>query len=286
VVRATLRTGEYGFENREVVVDHPYYYTPESLAEASIAYAKSGAICVKGAFSNNVEELRAGVDSVLREPGPFASEHSTSGRFFEDYCNWERIKQFRSFVLHSNAGDMAAALLSSPVQFFHDHVVVKSAGTSEPTPWHQDMSYFPVEAQKSASFWIALDHVDELACPKFVDGSHKLNVEFAPRSFDDGSVYSDATGDSKTEDIEAIVRRERLLSWSLEPGDFIAFHFKTLHGAPNKTLSNQRRAFVMRWVCHGSKYYSRHGIPPYPWLDLQSGQELPEERFPLFGSIL
>jgi ectoine hydroxylase-related dioxygenase (phytanoyl-CoA dioxygenase family) len=260
-----------------------YVYTIDSLSEAAVAYAKSGAICVTGAFKDHVEDLRAGVESLLLAPGPYASEHSKEGRFFEDYCNWERIGQFRSFVLHSNAGEIAAALLASPVQFFHDHVIFKSAGTSEPTPWHQDMPYFPVEAKRNASFWIALDHVDQMACPQFVEGSHELNVDFAPRSFDDGSAYAEAAGERNAEDIDAIVRRERLLSWPLEPGDFIAFNFKTLHGAPNKTLSNQRRAFVMRWVGRGSKYYRRLGTPPYPWQGLGSGQTLPENEFPVFG---
>jgi len=261
-----------------------YCYSPQSLAEASIAYAKSGAICVKGAFKNEVEKLRAGVDRLLQEPGPFASEHATSGRFFEDYCNWERIEQFKSFVLQSNAGEMAADLLLGPVQFFHDHVIVKSAGTSVPTPWHQDISYFPVKAKKNVSFWIALDYVHESVSPQFVEGSHELDTEFAPRSFDNGNVYADATDDRSIIDIEAMVKGKKLLSWSLEPGDFIAFNFKTLHWAPEKMLTNPRRAFVMRWVGHGSRYYRRQGTPPYPWQDLQSEQVLPEELFPVFGA--
>jgi len=261
-----------------------YSHAPESLREASAAYAESGAICVRGAFKNEVEELRAGVDALLKQPGPFASDHSKAGRFFEDYCNWERIEQFRSFVLGSNAGEMAAALLFSPVQFFHDHVIVKNAGTTMPTPWHQDISYFPIDAQKNVSFWIALDFVDKAACPQFVEGSHKWDKSFAPRSFDDGSVYQGRKGESSAEDLGTIARRETLLSWTLQPGDFIAFHFKTLHGAPQKTLAGMRRAFVMRWVGHGAKYLRREGIPPYPWQDLRSGQALPEERFPVFAA--
>jgi ectoine hydroxylase-related dioxygenase (phytanoyl-CoA dioxygenase family) len=267
----------------EAAVD-PYSFTLESLSEAPIAYTTAGAICVRGPFKKHVEQLRGGVDLLLKSPGPFASEHSTHGRFFEDYCNWERIEPFKSFVMESAAGRIAAKLLLSPVQFFHDHVIVKSGGTAEPTPWHQDMSYFPIDAERNVSFWIALDQVEQSVCPQFVEGSHRLHAEFAPRSFDDGSAYVDATGDRANEDIDTVVRRGRLLSWALEPGDFIAFSFRTLHGAPSKTISRSRRAFVMRWVAHGSRYRRREGIPPYPWQDLQSGQPLPEDRFPSFGS--
>lgn len=264
---------------------NPYCYTVDSLAEASIAYSSSGAICIKKAFHDGeIEQLRLGVERLIHDPGPFASEHATTGRFFEDYCNWKRIEEFRLFVLHSEAGQIASLLLSGPVQFFHDHVIVKSAGTAVPTPWHQDLSYFPIDAEKNVSFWTALDFVEETASPHFVEGSHELGVHFAPRKFDDGNVYVEGVGAKRIEDLDYLVNNGRLLRWSLEPGDTIAFNFKTLHGSPHKTLTNMRRAFVMRWVGYGSKYLSRQGIPPYPWQDFQSGQELPVEEFPVFGS--
>ena len=208
-------------------------YTETSLPKASIAYSKSGAICIRGAFKNEVETLRIGVDRLLQDPGPFASEHSTKGRFFEDYCNWERIEQFKSFILHSKAGEIAATLLSSPVQFFHDHVVVKTATTSEPTPWHQDISYFPVDAPKNVSFWVALDSVPHSVCPQFIEGSHALDIEFAPRSFNDGRIYSGMEDEDGSQALNHIVKSGLVLSWSLEPGDIIAFSFKTVHGAPS-----------------------------------------------------
>ena len=33
----------------------------------------------------------------MREPGPYASENlkpGEGGRFFDDYCNWQRIPEF------------------------------------------------------------------------------------------------------------------------------------------------------------------------------------------------
>jgi len=263
-----------------------YTFRDNELKQATVAYGSSGAICIKGSFKKHVEVLRSGVTRVLERPGPFASVHEKQGRFFEDYCNWERIDEFQSFVLKSSAGSVASTLLSMPAQFFHDHVIVKDAGPSTPTPWHQDAPYFPIDAPINVSFWISLDYVDQSESPQFVEGSHNWPFKFAPRSFEDGTVYTGAAGDSDGDTISSMLRRGRRLSWTLEPGDFIAFNFRTLHGAPNTTMAHQRRAFVMRWVGLGARYLSRQGAPPYPWHDLTSGQALPEERFPTFRATL
>ena len=46
---------------------------------------------------------------------------------------------------------------SQQVQLFHEHVLVKEAATSVPTPWHQDAPYYCVDSNKTVSMWIPLD---------------------------------------------------------------------------------------------------------------------------------
>ena len=39
------------------------------------------------------------------------------------------------------------------------------------------------------------------------------------------------------------------LAWEAEPGDAIAFHGRTIHGAPgNKSLNRHRRVLSLRWL--------------------------------------
>ena len=39
------------------------------------------------------------------------------------------------------------------------------------------------------------------------------------------------------------------LAWETEPGDAIAFHGRTIHGAPgNKCLNRHRRVLSLRWL--------------------------------------
>jgi len=101
--------------------------TPQMIED----YQRDGAVLVKGLFAPWVEELRAGIKRNMDAPGPYASENlkpGESGRFFDDYCNWERIAEFSNVIRQPLVAEVAAALMQSEtVQMFHDHVLVKEA---------------------------------------------------------------------------------------------------------------------------------------------------------------
>ena len=60
-------------------------------------YQNDGAIIIKDIFKDWIEPLRKGFQKVLQSPSKHGRENVTddNGRFFEDYCNWERIKEFK-----------------------------------------------------------------------------------------------------------------------------------------------------------------------------------------------
>ena len=66
-------------------------------------YKNKGAIVIKNIFKPWIDLLRIGFEKVLKEPGPHARENvkNEEGRFFEDYCNWQRIKEFKNFAEES-----------------------------------------------------------------------------------------------------------------------------------------------------------------------------------------
>ena len=70
----------------------------------------------------------------MAEPGVYASENlreGEDGRFFDDYCNWQRIPELETVIRTSPAAEVASDLMqSNTVQVFHDHVLVKEPGTS------------------------------------------------------------------------------------------------------------------------------------------------------------
>ena len=74
--------------------------------EQIAAFRRDGVIVLRGVFRDWMAPLRDGFEQVLAAPGPFAIENvgnNERGRFFEDYCNWQRIEPFSRFIHQSPA---------------------------------------------------------------------------------------------------------------------------------------------------------------------------------------
>lgn len=255
--------------------------TPDMIA----AYERDGAVVVRGLFGDFVETLRAGVARNMDAPGRYAAENlhaGESGRFFDDYCNWQRIPEFRDVIERSPVAEVAADLMQSQsVQLFHDHVLVKEPGTSKPTPWHQDGPYYFVKGAQTVSFWSPLDPVGS-ATLRCVAGSHKWPRPVLPtRWLSETNFYPDSDAYMPIPDPDA--EGLETLEWALEPGDAVAFHFDVLHGARGNETANRRRAFSLRLLGDDARYVSRPGptSPPFPGHGMQDRQRLREDWFPI-----
>lgn len=249
------------------------------------AYDRDGAVLVRGLWSDWVEEIRAGIERNMAEPGPYAAENlkpGEGGRFFDDYCNWERIPEFARVIRESQVASVAAALMQSDrVQVFHDHVLVKEPGTSKPTPWHQDGPYYFVEGSQTISFWSPVDPVRE-ASLRLVAGSHRWPREVLPtRWLAETAFYPDPEKYMPVPDPDA--EGMTVLEWAMEPGDAVAFNYRTLHGARGNETDARRRAFSLRLVGDDARYVERPGrtSPPFPGHAMQPGQRLREDWFPV-----
>lgn len=248
------------------------------------AFERDGAALVKGLFAPWVEELRAGIERNMADPGPYAAENlkpGDGGRFFDDYCNWTRIPEFERVVRAPAVAAAAAALMRSrTVQMFHDHVLVKEPGTTKPTPWHQDAPYYFVDGRQTVSFWTPLDPVHE-ASLRCVAGSHRWPKMVLPiRWLSEESFYADTEQFMPLPDPDA--EGMRVLEWAMEPGDAVAFDFHTLHGARGNETRARRRAFSLRLVGDDARYVERPGrtSPPYPGHGMRAGERLRGDWFP------
>ena len=248
-------------------------------------YQTDGVILVKGLFAYHVEALRDGVAANMAAPGPYASENKKegeTGRFFDDYCNWSRIPQFKKVIEISPATEVAADLMQShSVQMFHDHVLVKEPGTSMATPWHQDGPYYFVEGRQTISFWSPLDAVKQ-ATLRCVAGSHRWKKEVIPtRWVSEEDFFADEGQYIPVPDPDA--EGMKVVEFEMEPGDAVAFNYKILHGARGNPSDSRRRAFSLRLVGDDARYVERPGrtSPPYPGHGMRHGQRLREDWFPV-----
>jgi ectoine hydroxylase-related dioxygenase (phytanoyl-CoA dioxygenase family) len=256
--------------------------------EATIKqFEQDGAIVLRGLFADWIEPLAAGIETLMADPSPLERSYNPadgSAPFFQDLCNWQRIEPFREFVFSSPAAAVAAALMRSGTgRFFHDHVLVKEPGTSIVTPWHQDQPYYCAQGQQSVSFWIPLDPVAKEISLQCLAGSHRWGKLHKPQRFDGTDLYENDDSEA-VPDIDNNRDDYDILSWAMEPGDAVAFNFRTLHGAAaNTSRGTRRRVFSARWVGDDAVFIDRKGkgSPPFRDLTLKTGEALDGPQFPV-----
>jgi ectoine hydroxylase-related dioxygenase (phytanoyl-CoA dioxygenase family) len=252
------------------------------------AFGRDGAVCLRGVISpEQVALLGRGIDRNIEDLSPrakFASGPDDPGRFVEDFCNWQRIAEYRQFIFGSALGEIAGLLMQSKtVRFYHDHMLTKEAGTVQPTPWHQDQPYYNIAGHQNCSFWIPVDPVSEASSLSFIAGSHNGPWRM-PRSFLDSQAKWFPEGSlAELPDIEADRRAFPILTWALEPGDLVCFHMLTLHSSQG--ADRRRRVFSARFlgddVVHAPRAWATS--PEFPGLDgvLAAGAAMDHPLFPI-----
>jgi len=263
-------------------------HTEVRIDEAIVTdFQARGVVKIPGLFADWVDVLRAGIDRNMANPSE--RERSVdpadgSPRFFQDLCCWQRIPEYRDFVIDGPAAPAAAALMQSKTaRFFHDHVLVKEAGTTTLTPWHQDAPYYCVRGEQTASFWIPLDPVSRTVSIEYLAGSHRWDKFYKPTRFDGTALRPNQQFD-ELPDVDGHRDDFDIAGFEMEPGDAIAFSFKTVHGAPgNSARDRRRRVFAARWMGDDVVYADHGGMvsPPFPDIHLNDGDSLEVPEFPL-----
>lgn len=261
--------------------------TPPELVQR---YADDGAVLLPGLLNaDEIELLCKGIDANIAAPSAgakVASRPDDPGRFFEDFCNWQRIDAFARVIWHSPLAAVAARLMqSAEVRLYHDHVLVKAPGTRQRTPWHQDQPYYNIEGRQNISFWIAVDPVPRESTLEFVAGSHK-GPWLMPRSFmDDQAKWFPEGSLQDLPDIEADRARFPIIGWAVQPGDVVAFQMLSLHAAGGFAGPGQRRVFSLRLIGDDTRHAPRNWVtsPHFPGLDaeLPAGAPMDHALFPL-----
>jgi len=261
--------------------------------EAIHEFRAVGATVVRGVCTpEEIALVERGIERNLADPGPMfkvASRPDDPGQFVEDFCNWQRIEEFRDVAFGSRAADVAGALMgSSQVRLFHDHMLVKEPGTRQETPWHQDQPYYNVDGLVNCSMWMPVDPVAPESTLEFLAGSHLMGW-LMPRSFMDHQAKWFPEGSlDELPDIESNRAAFDIRGWALEPGDAVFFHMLTLHHAYGVPGANRRRAFSLRFLGDDMVHAPRPWAtsPNFEGLDLQipAGAPMDHPLFPLLRS--
>ena len=226
----------------------------------------------------------AAIAEVLADPSPLAIRASgeSDGAFVEDFCNWDRIPALETFIRRCPGSQVAADLLGArAVRLYHDHILVKEAGTAQRTPWHQDQPYYNVDGRQGISMWLPVDAVAKASSLEIVAGSH-AGPWFVPRTFlGDEARWFPEGALAELPDYEANPP-ERVVSWDLEPGDAVFFHFAAVHGSAGSEA--RRRVLSVRYIGDDIRFAPRpwRTSPPFEGLDAEiaAGAPLHHPQFP------
>jgi ectoine hydroxylase-related dioxygenase (phytanoyl-CoA dioxygenase family) len=231
-----------------------YAVTPTRLLTSAEVeqYQRDGVIMIKRALEPSwLRLIEGGVERAR-------AQMSVQGRFMSrktpgyqmDIFMWMHVDELRDAIYYGPFAHWARQLMGSQsVRFFYDQMFVKEPGTDAPTPWHQDLSFWPIRGEQITSFWIPLDPVSrESSGLMYVRGSHRWPQRFKALSPDYvAAIIDDAMDD--VPDINADPGKYELLDWEMEPGDLLMFHPLTLHGSyGNHHRTRRRRALALRWV--------------------------------------
>ena len=181
---------------------------------------------------------------------------------------------------------------SKPIRFFYDQMFVKhpraapdeneeedAQGNLGNTPWHHDITFWPVDGEQIVSIWIALDATNlENGGLEFVPGSSNFEdrfqaigvgdagrLPFASTTLKELPEINSATTGQTDGDLSAI-------SFDMQAGDVLIFDAKILHGAPPNLSSRPRRGIALRYlgsdvVIDGDKYGEQTSMAPFDCYD-------------------
>ena len=268
--------------------------TPEEIA----AYEENGAHVLRGVMPMEwIEVMQDAVERILTNPGSASLEYTPKGkkgRYYGDFFIWRRDPAFKAFMMNSPMPEIAAQVMDSHcLNFFYDQLLVKEPNTEEPTPWHQDLSYWPVRGNQVISVWVPFDPAnEESGVVVYVKGSHKWGKLYGPSTFGDKSGFADIYARAGLEplpDIEAERDSHEILCWEMEPGDVLIHHPLTLHYASgNKSTTGRRRGLALRYLGDDVTFDSRPGtflenkkvMDTVPPITLKDGEKISGELFP------
>ncbi len=237
------------------------------------AYQEDGAAVLRNAVDGSwVGRMSAVIDQQLAAPSRWSNDANPGAkknRNFSDRYLWQENTEINAFIKQSGCAQLAAeAMQSNTARFYFDHLLVKEAGTNSPTPWHQDIPYWPFGGKQICSIWLALTPCDvESSSLEFVQGSHLDNKYYMAEVFNnDGDAnaawISDGEGE-KCPDIEANRNDYKIIGYDMEPGDALIFSAWTLHGAQGNASIDQRRAAIStRWLGEDAIWNPHRGADP------------------------
>jgi ectoine hydroxylase-related dioxygenase (phytanoyl-CoA dioxygenase family) len=253
-----------------------------AVTEDQVAfYRENGFVQVDDVVSPaTVAALREALDAAYRDDAGgihTSARDSAYAKVLDQRVNvWRDHPVVREHVFDRRLAEMARRLAGvRGVRLWHDQALYKQPGDSKPTPWHQDLPYWPMAEPGALSLWLALDDVDEHnGAMSFVPGSQRVGLLPGINLVNPEDIFAKVPGGALA-GVKPVLCRLRAGSCTFHDG-------RTFHAAGANHTAAPRRAMVTIYMPEGTTFNGKGHIVTDP-LGLRPGQPLAGETFPVLA---
>lgn len=198
-------------------------------------------------------ELTAAMEEAMSERSDFAvAKDEGKGAYYrvlnQKVNVWRDHGIMAKYSLHARIAEAAKELSgASGIRLFHDHALWKMPQDSKPTPWHQDLPYWPMNEPGALSAWIPLDDVDEQnGCMMFVPGSHQAGTLAGIDLVNPQNIFDYVKG-TEHERVQPVVV-------PLQKGSCTFHNGRTFHYAHANLSNKPRRVLAIIYMPDGTTF--------------------------------
>ncbi|MFL4953364.1 phytanoyl-CoA dioxygenase family protein [Streptomyces sp. MMS24-I31] len=242
-------------------------------------YRDQGFVHIPGVLSEEeVKEFRAAALELVEEEGPQiwgADEDEVQVHYVAQA--WRKHEALRRLALHPTITALATRLADGPLRLYSTDVLMKKPHGALPTLVHDDETGLPLSGlSRTLSAWVALGDVPvERGCLTFVPGSHLRGpAERQEHMRDFGEFVNIA-------DVWPEYPWRPRVTVPLRAGDVTFHHSRTVHMAGPNDSDEVRVGYGVVYADPEVSY--RPGVQDQHMADLEPGQPLPADLFPLVG---
>jgi len=219
----------------------PHLETRRELEVSEVeAFHATGCLLISQLFDRAIIELFRPHINLVALPGEPRDERVHN----KDFVRLTNLRQSdeacRRLIESPALASMASQLLGDcPVTILEDSLFFKEPGDG-PTRWHQDHCGWPVDSDRTITFWLPLVDIPRAAGP----------LQFAVASHLEGSAAACFAEAAVSEKYEIAGGGD------LRVGDVTAHAGWTIHGAPSNLSTYTREALAVSFVADGAQQYS------------------------------
>ncbi|AKQ64440.1 phytanoyl-CoA dioxygenase family protein [Myxococcus hansupus] len=222
---------------------HAQWTSTEAEAEAAALRAK-GHVLLRGVFSpEELAAYRPSLRDYIQDKRKRLTEGERNlGASPENtlFSLGDAPRPVADFVTAPRLGAIVARLLGvEAVRILHFCGFFKPGG-GPPTPWHQDLTFIPLDSAQALSVWIPLrDVTAEMGGLVFAEGSHQQGHQ----------------------EPSAASRFRLARNGPMKAGDVSLHMGWTLHAAGGNTSTVMREAVAVCFYADGARVTSEEGLP-------------------------